>query len=211
MQLFYAPASSSLSPHIVLYEAGLPFEAVRINEHSKIIERGGDYRKINPLGLVPALALDDGTLVTEGAAIVQYIADKVSAKNLAPPNGTIERTKLQSWLNFLSSEMHKGGFSPLFYKGMPEEGKEVFRARLKARFAHLNEHFNKGNEFLIGANYSVADAHLFVISNWAGWVNFDLSPYPNVTSFRTRIGARISVRSALKAEGLIPWPNSPPG
>jgi glutathione S-transferase len=102
--------------------------------------------------------------------------------------------------------MHKGGFSPLFYKGMPEEGKEVFRARLKARFAHLNEHL-KSNEYLMGPNYSVADAHLFVISNWASWVNFDLSPYASVVSYRRRIGARIPVR---KAEGLIPWPNSPP-
>jgi glutathione S-transferase len=131
MKLFYAPGSSSLLPHIVLYEAELPFAAVKINEHTKVIEGGGDYRKVNPLGYVPALVLDDGTLLTEGAAIVQYIADQVPSKNLAPPNGTIERTKLQSWLNFLSSEMHKGGFSPLFYKGIPEEGKDVFRARLK--------------------------------------------------------------------------------
>jgi glutathione S-transferase len=126
MKLFYAPSSSSLLPHIVLYEAGLPFVAVRINEHSKVIEGGGDFRNVNPLGYVPALALDDGTLLTEGAAIVQYIADQVPSKNLAPPNGTIERTKLQSWLNFCSSELHKGGFSALFYKGIPEEGKEVF-------------------------------------------------------------------------------------
>ena len=209
MQLFYAPASSSLSPHIVLYEAGLPFEAVRINEHSKIIERGGDYRKVNPLGYVPALVLDDGTLVTEGAAIVQYIADKVPSKNLAPPNGTLERTKLQSWLNFLSAEMHKGGFSPLFYKDMPEEGKEVFRARLKVRFAHLDEHL-KSNEYLMGPNYSVADAHLFVISNWACWVHFDLAPYASIGSYRERIGTRIAVRSALNAEGLVPWPKAPP-
>jgi glutathione S-transferase len=209
MQLFYAPASSSLLPHIVLYEAGLPFEAVRINEHSKITERGGDYRKVNPLGYVPALLLNDGTLLTEGPAIVQYIADKVPSKNLAPPNGTIERTKLQSWLNFLSSEMHKGGFSPLFYKGMPEEGKEIFRGRLKARFAYLDAHL-KSNEYLMGPNYSVADAHLFVISNWAGWASFDLGPYTNIASYRERITARIPVRCALKAEGLIPWPKSPP-
>jgi glutathione S-transferase len=209
MKLFYAPGSSSLLPHIVLYEAGLPFVAVRINEHSKVTEGGGDFRNVNPLGYVPALVLDDGTLLTEGAAIVQYIADQVPSKNLAPPNGTIERTKLQSWLNFCSSEMHKGGFSPLFYKGIPEEGKEVFRARLKARFAHLNEHL-KSNEYLMGSNYSVADAHLFVISNWAGWVNFDLSPYASIASYRKRIGARAAVRSALSAEGLIPWPNLPP-
>jgi glutathione S-transferase len=153
--------------------------------------------------------LDDGTLLTEGAAIVQYIADMVPSKNLAPPNGTIARTKLQSWLNFVSSEMHKGGFSPLFYKGMPEEGKEIFRVRLKARFAHLNE-LLKNNEYLMGPDYSVADAHLFVISNWADWVNFDLSTYTSVASYRERISSRIPVRSALQAEGLIPWPNSPP-
>ena len=209
MKLFYAPGSSSLLPHIVLYEAGLPFAAVKINEHTKVIEGGGDYRKVNPLGYVPALVLDDGTVLTEGAAIVQYIADQAPLKNLAPPNGTIQRTKLQSWLNFFSSEMNKGGFSLLFYKGIPEEGKDVFRARLKARFAHLNEHFGS-NEYLMGRNYSVADAHFFVVSSWAGWVNFDLSPYTNVASYRERIGKRAAVRSALEAEGLIPWPSSPP-
>ena len=209
MKLFYAPGSSSLLPHIVLYEAGLPFAAVKINEHTKVIEGGGDYRKVNPLGYVPALVLDDGTVLTEGAAIVQYIADQAPLKNLAPPNGTIQRTKLQSWLNFFSSEMNKGGFSLLFYKGVPEEGKDVFRARLKARFAHLNEHFGS-NEYLMGRNYSVADAHFFVVSSWAGWVNFDLSPYTNIASYRERIGERAAVRSALEAEGLIPWPSSPP-
>jgi glutathione S-transferase len=135
MKLFYVPGSSSLLPHIVLYEAGLPFEAIKINEHTKVIEAGGDYRKVNPLGYVPALVLDDGAFLTEGAAIVQYIADRVPTKILAPPNGTIDRTRLQGWLNFFSSEMHKGGFSPLFYKGLPEEGKDVFRARLVVRFA----------------------------------------------------------------------------
>jgi glutathione S-transferase len=209
MKLFYAPGSSSLLPHIVLYEAGLPFAAVKVNEHTKVIEGGGDYRKVNPLGYVPALVLDDDTLLTEGAAIVQYIADQVPSKNLAPPNGTIERTKLQSWLNFFSSEMHKGGFSPLFYKGVPEQGKDIFRGRLKTRFAHLDEHLGR-NEYLLGRDYSVADAHFFVVSNWASWVRFDLSPYANVASYRERIGGRIAVRAALEAEGLIPWPSSPP-
>ena len=209
MKLFYAPGSSSLLPHIVLYEAGLPFTAVKVNEHTKVIEGGGDYRKVNPLGYVPALVLDDGTLLTEGPAIVQYVADQVPSKKLAPPNGTVERAKFQAWLNFCSSELHKGGFSPLFYKGVPEEGKNVFRARLTARFAHLDEHLC-GNEYLMGRDYSVADAHLFVVSNWAGWVNFDLSPYTNVISYRKRIGARVAVRAALEAEGLVPWPSSPP-
>jgi glutathione S-transferase len=209
MKLFYAPGSSSLLPHIVLHEAELAFEPVRINEHTKAISGGGDYRSVNPLGYVPALVLDDGTLLTEGAAIVQYIADLVPAKKLAPPNGTIERVKLQAWLNFFASEVHKGGFSPLFYKGVPEEGRDVFRARLRARFTHLDEHLTS-NEYLMGADYSVADAHFFVVSNWAVWVDFDLSPYSAVLAHRQRVGSRHAVLAALDAEGLVPWPAKQP-
>ena len=209
MKLFYAPGSSSLLPHIVLYEAELPFEPVRINEHTKTISGGGDYRSVNPLGYVPALVLEDGTLLTEGAAIVQYVADLVPAKKLAPPNGTIERVKLQGWLNFFASEMHKGGFSPLFYKGVQEESRDIFRARLRARFSHLDGHLSS-NTYLMGSQYSVADCHLFVVSNWASWVNFDLSPYRAVLAFRDRICARPAVIAALKAEGLCPWPASQP-
>lgn len=209
MKLFYAPGSSSLFPHIVLHEAELPFEPVRIDEHTKAISGGGDYRSVNPLGYVPALVLDDGTLLTEGAAIVQYIADLVPGKKLAPPNGTIERVKLQAWLNFFASEIHKGGFSPLFYKGVPEEGRDVFRARLRARFTYLDEHL-WSNEYLMGRDYSVADAHFFVVSNWASWVDFDLSPYSAVLAHRQRIGSRPAVVAALKAEGLVPWPATQP-
>ena len=209
MKLFYAPGSSSLLPHIVLLEAELAFEPVRIDEHTKVIRGGGDYRSINPLGYVPALLLDDGTLLTEGTAIVQYIADLVPEKKLAPPNGTIERVKLQAWLNFFASELHKGGFSPLFYKGMPEEGRDIFRARLRARFTHLDEHFSS-NEYLMGRDYSVADAHFFVVSNWASWVNFDLSPYGFVLAHRERMGSRRAVAAALEAEGLVPWPATQP-
>ena len=130
MKLFCAPGSSSLLPHIVLLEAGLPFTAILIDEHTKAIEGGGDYRTVNPLGYVPALVLDDGTLLTEGPAIVQYIAGLVPSRQLAPANGTVARTKLQAWLNFFSSEMHKGAFGPLFYEGISEESKHVFRRRL---------------------------------------------------------------------------------
>jgi len=210
MKLFYAPGSSSLLPHIALHEAELPFEPVRINEHTKAIAGGGDYRSVNPLGYVPALVLDDGTLLTEGAAIVQYIADLVPGKKLAPPNGTIERVKLQAWLNFFASELHKGGFSPLFYKGVPEEARDVFRSRLSARFAHLDEHLSS-NQYLMGDDYSVADAHFFVVSNWASWVNFDLSSYRAVLAHRQRVGRRPAVVAALEAEGLVPWPATQPG
>jgi glutathione S-transferase len=201
MKLFYAPGSSSFLPHIVLYEAGLPFAAIKVNEHTKEIEGGGNYKNINPLGYVPALVLDDGTLLTEGPAIVQYIADQVPSKNLVPQNGTIERTKLQSWLNFFSSEMHKGGFSPLFYKGMPEAGKEIFRRRLVARLSYLDRHLAE-HDYLMGKEFSVADVHLFVICNWASEVDFDLAPYPNVISHRKRIAQRPAIRTAMTAEGL---------
>jgi len=209
MKLFYAPGSSSLLPHIVLREAELPFEPIRIDEHTKAISGGGDYRSVHALGYVPALVLDDGTLLTEGAAIVQYVADLVPGKKLAPPNGTIERVKLQAWLNFFASEIHKGGFSPMFYKGVPEAGRDVFRARLRARFTHLDEYLSY--EYLMRGGYSVADAHFFVVSNWASWVNFDLSPYSAVLAHRRRrIGSRPAVVATLKTEGLVPWPTTQP-
>jgi glutathione S-transferase len=203
MKLFYAQGSSSLLPHIVLLEAGLPFTAIRIDEHSKVIEGGGDYRTVNPLGYVPALVLDDGTLLTEGPAIVQWIADQVPSKRLAPPNGTIERTKLQAWLNFFSSEVHKGAFGPLFYKGISKDSKVVFRRRLEARYAHLDRHL-ADNQYLVGQDFTVADAHFFTVTNWAPRVDFDLSPYPNVRAHHARIGARPTVQAAMQAEGPIP-------
>src|ERR1700730_6414058 len=155
MKLFYAPGSSSLLPHIVLHEAQLPFEPVKIDEQTKAISGGGDYRGVNPLGYVPALVLDDGTLLTEGAAIVQYIADQVPCKRLAPPNGTIERTKLQAWLNFFSSEMHKGAYGPIFHKQVSEESKEVFRDRLRTRYTHLDRHL-ADREYLVGKDFTIA-------------------------------------------------------
>ena len=201
MKLFFAPGACSLSPHIVLLEAGLPFEKVKIDAKSKVMDGGGDYRKVNPLGYVPALQLDDGTILTEGPAIVQYIADRVPDKKLAPVNGTLERTKLQSWLNFVTSELHKG-FSPLFNPSMPDAAKHIFGERLAARFAHLDKHF-AGNEYLMGKAFSVADAYLFVVSNWASRVDVDLSPHANVLTYRKRVGARPAVQAAMKAEGLI--------
>jgi glutathione S-transferase len=207
MKLFYAPGSSSLLPHIVLLEAGLPFTAIEVDERTKIIEGGGDYRTVNPLGYVPALLLDDGTLLTEGPAIVQYIADQVPSQRLAPPNGTIERTKLQAWLNFFSSEMHKGAFGPLFYKGISEQSKEVFRRRLNARFAHVEHHLS-GHGYFVGNDFTIADAHFFTITNWAPRIDFDLSPYPNVVAHHARIGARPTVQAAIKAQGPIPGPDS---
>lgn len=201
MKLYYSPGACSLSPHIVLHEAGLPFEKVKADTKTKVMDGGGDYRTVNPLGYVPALALDDGTLITEGPAIVQYVADKVPDKKLAPPAGTLERTKLQSWLNFVSTELHKG-FSPLFNPTMPEEAKAIFRDRLATRFAHVDKHL-AGNDYLMGKSFSVADAYLFVVTNWTVPTKIDLSPYPNILAFRKRMSERPAVQAALKAEGLM--------
>jgi glutathione S-transferase len=200
MKLYYAPGACSLSPHIVLNEAGLAFEKVKTDTKTKTTENGGDYRSVNPLGYVPVLELDDGTRLLEGPAIVQYIADRVPERKLAPANGTPERARLQQWLNFIASELHKG-FSPLFNPSMPEEAKKIFRDRLATRFAHLNDHL-AGNEHLLGKDFSVADAYLFTISNWAAPTRVDLAPYPHVLAYRKRVGARPAVQAALAAEGL---------
>lgn len=135
MMLFYTPGTSSLFPHIVLREADLAFEKIKVDEHTKLMDNGGDCRTVNPLGFVPALGLDDGTVLTEGVAIVQYIADKVPAKQLAPPNGTLERAKLQSWLNFIASEMQMGCFCPLFHSTTSDAAKTMYHARLASRLA----------------------------------------------------------------------------
>jgi glutathione S-transferase len=203
MKLYYSPGACSLSPHIVLNESGLAYEAVRTDTKTKSLPDGGEgaYFKINPLGYVPLLELDDGTRITEGPAIVQYIADRVPDKKLAPPSGTMERTRLQQWLNFVSAEIHKG-FSPLFNAAMPEEAKTIFRDRLASRFAYLNEHLGR-NAYLLGTDFSVADAYLFTVSNWASRVSVDLAPYANLNAYRARVGARPAVQEAMKAEGLI--------
>jgi len=200
MKLFYAPGACSLSPHIVLNEAGLKFDKVKVDTKSKAME-GGDYRSINPLGYVPALELDDGTILTEGPAIVQWIADKVPDKKLAPASGSLERTKLQSWLNFISTELHKG-FSPLFNPSMPDAAKQFFRERLATRFQHLDKHL-ADNDYLMGKAFSVADAYLFTVSNWATHTGVDLSGFANVLAYRKRVGARAAVQAAMQAEGLI--------
>lgn len=201
MKLYYAPGACSLSPHIVLNEAGLAFDKVKTDTRTKTTEGGGDFWKVNPLGYVPVLEFDDGARLTEGPAIVQWIADKVPEKKLAPPNGTPQRIELQRWLNFISTELHKG-FSPLFSPAMPEEAKAIFRERLGTRFAHVDKHL-AGSEYLLGKDFSVADAYLFTISNWAARVGVDLAPHANVLAYRKRVGARPSVQAAMKAEGLI--------
>jgi glutathione S-transferase len=142
MKLYYAPGTISLMPHVALLESGLSFVAVRVDEASKKMADGGDFRSINPLGYLPALQLDDGSVLLEAAAIAQYIADRDPVRKLAPPNGTIERARFQGWLNFLSSELHKGGLGPLFYPALDDRAKDVFRERLRSRFAFVDQHLS---------------------------------------------------------------------
>jgi len=201
MKLYFAPGVCSLSPHIVLREADLPFTLVKTDIRAKKTAEGGDYRKTNPLGYVPALELDDGTILTEGPAIVQFIADKVPEKRLAPPNGTLDRYKLQSLLNFISSEIHKG-FSPLFNPAFPDEAKKVARERLLTRLEHANR-LLEGRDYLLGDQFSVADAYLFTTLRWTVPAKIDLTPFPNLVAFMKRVEARPAVRAAMKAEGLI--------
>lgn len=200
MKLYYSPGACSLSPHIALREAGLAFEHVLASTKSHKLQDGTDYYGINPLGYVPMLELDDGTRLREGPAILQYIADLAPAKNLAPANGTMPRYRLQEWLTFIGTEIHKG-FSPLFNPNMPEEAKTVFKTRLRSRYEWLDSQLAE-KEFLMGNSFSVADGYLFTVTNWAKPTGVDLSDLANVNAWHARIAARPAVQEALKVEGM---------
>lgn len=203
MKLYYTPGTSSLFPHIVLREAGIAFTRIRVDEHTKLMDDGGDYRTVNPLGFVPALELEDGTVLTEGAAIVQYIADQAPEKGLAPPNGTLARTKLQSWLNFIASEIQVGCFCPLFHATTSAVARTMYRERLAYRLAYLDRHLAQ-TDYLVGSAFSLADAYLLVVLNWARSAEIDLSPYLHILARRKRVAARSAVRGAMQAERLMP-------
>jgi glutathione S-transferase len=201
MKLFYSPGACSLSPHIVLRETKIPVTLVKTDLGSKTSDGGKDFRKTNPLGYVPALELEDGSILTEGPAIVQYIADMAPSSGLAPAAGTPDRYRMQSLLNFISTELHKG-FSPLFNAAMPEEAKKIFRDKLHERFAFLDKKL-AANDYLMGNAFTLPDAYLFTVLNWAKPMKLDLSAYPHVLAFMTRVGARPAVQQALREEGLI--------
>lgn len=201
MKLYYSPGACSLSPHIVLCESGLAFEPVLASTKTHQLADGTDYYTINPKGYVPLLELDSGERLTEGPAIVQYIADQVPASHLAPPNGTLARYRLQEWLNFISSEVHKG-FGVLFNPAMPAEAKALYRTRLGERFAWINGQL-EGKPYLMGDTFSVADAYLFTVANWAKHVDLDITGLDHLTAYTARVAARPAVQAAMKAEGLI--------
>jgi glutathione S-transferase len=201
MKLYYAPGVCSLSPHIVAREAGIPLELKKVNTKDKTIEGGGDYWNVNGRGYVPALELDSGEVLTEGPAIVQYLADRKPESGLAPKAGTLERYRLQEWLNFLTSEIHKG-FSPLFKPNTPADYKTIAKENLAARFDWLDGQL-AGKEYLMGRQFTVADAYLFVLLNWTKSQSIDLARWPNLAAFQARVGARPKVQEALQNEGLL--------
>jgi glutathione S-transferase len=200
MKLYYSPGACSLSPHIALREAGLAFEPVLASTKSHKLQDGTDYYGINPLGYVPMLELDDGTRLREGPAIVQYIADLAPTKNLAPANGTMQRYRLQEWLTFIGTEIHKS-FSPLFNPGMPEDGKAISKTKLRSRYEWLDSQL-ADKDYLMGDTFSVADGYLFTVTNWAKPTGVDISDLAKLNAWHARVGARPAVQEALKAEGL---------
>jgi glutathione S-transferase len=200
MKLYYAPGACSLSPHIALLEAGLPYDLVKVDLRAKKLENGDDYLKINPKGQVPALALDSGELITEGPVIVQMIADKVPAKNLAPSRDSVERYKLQEWLTYINSELHKN-IGPLFNPALSDEAKTVFKDRAMGKFKYLDSQL-AGRDYLMGKQFTVADGYLFVMLRWADGMKFDLSGLSNLMAYKDRVGARPKVDEALVKEGL---------
>jgi glutathione S-transferase len=198
MKLYFSPGACSLSPHIVLREAGLSFSLEKVDLRSKQTAGGHDYKTINPKGAVPALELDDGQILTEGPAVVQYLADLAPEKQLAPPAGSMPRYRLMEWLNFISTELHKG-FSPLFNPAMPEEAKKLTLERLLSRFDYLATQLQAG-PYLLGSQFTVADAYLFVMLRWSGAFSIELSRWPALEAYFKRVEQRPAVQAALAAE-----------
>jgi glutathione S-transferase len=201
MKLYFAPGACSLAPHIVLRELGLPYTAFEVNLKEGRAEDGSEYRRINPKGYVPTLVLDDGERLTEVAVLLQYLADRAPSAGLAPANGTMERYRLQEWLNFISAEIHKG-YGPLWPASTPDEEKQRARARLGGRFDWLSEQL-AASPYLMGERFTVADAYLLTVLNWGPWTGIDLGKWPVLQAYAARIAARPAVQAALKAEGLI--------
>ena len=200
MKLYYTPGACSLSPHIALLEAGLPYELVKVDLRAKKLENGDDFLNVNPKGQVPAVQFDSGELVTEGPVIVQMIADK-AGKNLAPARDSDERYKLLEWLNFITTELHKN-FGPMFSPVLADEAKAFFKDRVMAKFKYIDSQLT-GRDYLMGNHFTVADGYLFTMLSWADRMKFDLSAMPNLLAYKDRVAARPKVQEALTKEGLM--------
>src|SRR3977135_1465091 len=201
MKLYYSPGACSLSPHIALLEAGLPYDLVKVDLRAKKLENGDDFLKATPKGKVPVMALDTGELVTEGPVIVQVIADQATAKNLAPARDSAERYKLLEWLNFITTELHKN-FGPMFSPVLADDAKAFFKDRVMGKFKYVESQL-AGRDYVMGKQFTVADGYLFTMLAWADRLKFDLAALPNLLSYKARVAARPKVQEALTKEGLM--------
>jgi glutathione S-transferase len=204
MKLYYAPGTCSLSPHLVALEAGIELELERVDIHRTphLTETGADFASINSNGYVPALALDDGSVLTEGAAILQYLADLNPEAGLAPPAGTPDRIRLQAWLNFIATELHKSYSLWLFHPEVGAEAQGFARRKIAARLGFVEKHLAANGQHIIGDRFTAADAYLFTIVGWSSFAKVDLAPFPRLREFMDRVGARPTVREAVRAEGM---------
>ena len=200
MKLYYAPGACSLAPHLVLLQLGLPFTAERVSLRTKLTKDGVDYRTINPKGQLPALELDDGMLLTENAAVLQYIADQAPESGLAPAPGSFARYQLMEWLSYLSTEVHKR-FSPMFSPGCTDEIREAAWRSLAAPLTYLAGKVD-GARYLMGEQFTVADAYLFAILNWIGFAKFTMNDWPTLQAYHARVAALPAAQEAMKHEGL---------
>lgn len=201
MKLYYAPGACSLAPHIVAREAGVAISLDKVDLRARVTESGKPFAEVNPKGYVPALGLDNGEVMTEVSALVQFLADKAPASGLLPATGTAERYKVLEWIGFVSTEIHKG-FGPLWNPATPEEVRKATIDRLHQRFTYVDKAL-AGRSYLMGDTFTVADAYLFTVTNWANYHKLDLSAYPNLGAFLARVAARPKVQEALQAEGLL--------
>ena len=201
VKLYFSPGACSLSPHIVLRESGLPFELEQVNLQTKKLKSGGDFLEVNAKGQVPVLKLDSGDILTEGPAIVQYIADQKPESGLAPKAGSIQRYHVQEWLNFITSELHKS-FTPLFRPNTPDDYVKISKENLANRFGFLDKELGK-RQYLMGDKFTVPDAYAFTVVGWSRYNDIDLARWPNLKGYMDRVGARPKVQEAMKAEGLI--------
>lgn len=201
MKLYYAPGACSLSPHIVAREAGIDLELVKVDTTTKTIEDQGDFLAVNPKGYVPALQIAEGEVLTEGPAIVQYLADKSPGSGLVPPAGSIDRYRMQEMLGYINSEIHKT-YSPLFNPNTTPAVREERCAYLRKRYSLLDKRL-EGRDYLFGERFTAADAYLFTVTTWAAYAKVDLSEFTRLAEFQKRVAARPAVQAAMKAEGLI--------
>lgn len=201
MILYFKTGSCSMAPHIILKEVGVKFEKDQVDTNANITDTGKDYASINTKGYVPALALNDGTVLTEVSAILQYIADQHPEKNLAPAPSTLERTRMQEYLSFVGAELHKS-FSPLFRDNSTVSEKTAAKEKVAKHFDYLDTLLSDDRQYLLGDNFSVTDAYLFTVTNWANFVDIDLKQWPNLTTYFTRVLKREATQSAMQAEGL---------